>query len=377
MADIKIVKFKVRRGTNLQRKSVILDQGELGYTTDTKRLFVGNGVLSGGTASGSKIHPILNNFSSLSGTIAEVGDVVVANNLMYQLTAVDFTTVNSWAFIGPKLNSSMFSYDANNTISIKDNGLSASKLLSSNFTNGLIYAGGNINVNYDPSTLTLSSNQLTVKTGGVNELHINSTSFGAGLTGGSNAKIGLNIDPTYFYFGPGNRLSLSSIPATSIPFTALNSAWFGTGLVYDLPNSKINANLGDVDGATIIKDAITKIISLPTNSLSGNSELGMIQSDIYGRVLSNTTSIYDVLTGASLTNSNNTLSSIFNGTPAHTLSGAIPGLEVTIFQAISCVGGVTSTINLTSAGFIVFNGNTHARADGKNVGRFAIPIFAY
>jgi hypothetical protein len=32
MADVSIVKLKVRRGTNEQRRSIVLDQGELGYT---------------------------------------------------------------------------------------------------------------------------------------------------------------------------------------------------------------------------------------------------------------------------------------------------------------------------------------------------------
>ena len=40
MADITIVKFKVRRGTDSERERVVLDQGEIGYTIDTKRLFV-------------------------------------------------------------------------------------------------------------------------------------------------------------------------------------------------------------------------------------------------------------------------------------------------------------------------------------------------
>ena len=38
MPDIEIVKLKLRRGTDAQRQTVKLEQGELGYTTDAKRV---------------------------------------------------------------------------------------------------------------------------------------------------------------------------------------------------------------------------------------------------------------------------------------------------------------------------------------------------
>ena len=54
MANITIVKLKVRRGSDAQRKSIVLDQGEVGYTLDTKRLFVGDGAKYGGHVVGNK-----------------------------------------------------------------------------------------------------------------------------------------------------------------------------------------------------------------------------------------------------------------------------------------------------------------------------------
>jgi Major tropism determinant N-terminal domain len=41
--------LRIRRGTDTQRTSIVFDAGELIYTTDTKRLFVGDGITSGGT----------------------------------------------------------------------------------------------------------------------------------------------------------------------------------------------------------------------------------------------------------------------------------------------------------------------------------------
>lgn len=41
--------LKIRRGTNSERLTIIPDEGELLYTTDTKKIFVGDGTTTGGT----------------------------------------------------------------------------------------------------------------------------------------------------------------------------------------------------------------------------------------------------------------------------------------------------------------------------------------
>lgn len=42
--------LKIKRGTNSQRLSIVPDEGELVYTLDTKKLYVGDGVTSGGNS---------------------------------------------------------------------------------------------------------------------------------------------------------------------------------------------------------------------------------------------------------------------------------------------------------------------------------------
>ena len=49
-----LLKLLVRRGTDVDRQLITLDQGELGFTTDSKRLFVGDGSTPGGTITGNK-----------------------------------------------------------------------------------------------------------------------------------------------------------------------------------------------------------------------------------------------------------------------------------------------------------------------------------
>ena len=105
MADVSIVKLKVRRGTNQQRRSIILDQGELGYTLDTRRLYVGDGASVGGRAV-SNINYGPFNLESNLGTIegAEVGDIAYANSKLYMLSSVDYggdDPLSGYAYIGP------------------------------------------------------------------------------------------------------------------------------------------------------------------------------------------------------------------------------------------------------------------------------------
>ena len=49
-----LIKLLVRRGTDADRKNIVLEGGELGYTTDTDRLFVGDGTTLGGILVGNK-----------------------------------------------------------------------------------------------------------------------------------------------------------------------------------------------------------------------------------------------------------------------------------------------------------------------------------
>ena len=91
MANITIVKLKVRRGSDAQRKDIVLDQGEIGYTLDTRRLFVGDGSTYGGQSVGTKnIGPFALD-SSLGPDNSpgmQVGDIGYSNNKLYILSPV-------------------------------------------------------------------------------------------------------------------------------------------------------------------------------------------------------------------------------------------------------------------------------------------------
>jgi hypothetical protein len=56
MAEVKKARLFLRRGTDTDRKTTVLCEGELGYSTDAFRLFIGDGSSDGGRTVGTTVH---------------------------------------------------------------------------------------------------------------------------------------------------------------------------------------------------------------------------------------------------------------------------------------------------------------------------------
>jgi hypothetical protein len=359
MVDINISKIKIRKGTNDERLITRFDQGELVYTTDTKRLYVGNGLLSGGNSVASKIHPPISNVNSLSNVIAEVGDLVSINSIYYQLTASPYTNVSNWGDMRLKISSEIF-YDVNNTLTITLSGLSASKINPNSVSNGLVIRDNQLQMNYNSSFFELSSNRFSIKQNAITTRELLSSSFGNGLSGGNGNLITLRVNPNTFYFDSG----ILNVDFNSISSYGNNSRFF-TPLSSFNSLSGLSAKIGDV--ASVNGDFY---------QLTANPPIALANWGNIGPKNTLEKSIFGTLTGNSSLNSDNSLSAIFNGTPSHTLSGGIPGLTITKIEAISSNGVSTNVVTLSSAGFLTFEGDFNTKS-GQPVGRFAIPIFAY
>ena len=119
MPTVDASKIKIRRGKNSQRLNVILEEGELGYTTDTKRVFIGDGSTTGGNSVGTK------NFNQNSRTAnslqdkVQLGDIVFDNNLLYSLSASNSLLTNSWMMLSPRVDgTSIEYYGSKNTLRV-------------------------------------------------------------------------------------------------------------------------------------------------------------------------------------------------------------------------------------------------------------------
>lgn len=165
MATVSVIKLKIRRGTDSDRRKITLDIGEIGYVTDpvSRRLFVGDGSTKGGNPAGIKFYT--GNFLSPEElSTAQVGDIIynTGDNKLYSLTGVNidnFPNYNSpaaYQFIGPKVDNSTISYSPAGLLRIANEGVGPDQVSNSLFdqTQGVaVSPGGVVSVKYDNETI--------------------------------------------------------------------------------------------------------------------------------------------------------------------------------------------------------------------------------
>jgi len=178
-----ITKIVFRRGLRTTGKSVILNEGEPGWYTDTRRLYVGDGIASGGYVIGNKNYGFKNfntlNFQTLSG--AELGDIVYddVSNQLFFLSGNSGSLQQSWGAVDfiVKVDNSTVEFNTSSALQIKNYGVQPIHINSSVVGNGLVGgAGTSIKVNTDNNTIEIDSNALRLKPGSVPVSYLGSIS---------------------------------------------------------------------------------------------------------------------------------------------------------------------------------------------------------
>lgn len=186
MASISVIKLKLRRGTDGERKLITLDNGELGYVTDSasRRLFVGDGVTTGGFAAGTKLYYNANTATGAGLATAQVGDLVYStnNSKLYALSGVDafnqpdYSNPSAYKFIGAKTDEVTISYSAGGALGVPTGGIGPIQVNTTLFdlTQGFARATStsNVKVNYDNVKIQIIAGALSV-----NEANLNINSF--------------------------------------------------------------------------------------------------------------------------------------------------------------------------------------------------------
>jgi hypothetical protein len=95
-----LLKLLARQGTDAERLNVLLNSGEFAFTTDTERLFIGDGATNGGVLVGNKFkgtNPDITTFSP-----AEIGDLAYNSDalVLYRLKQNDGSLLSDWEKIG-------------------------------------------------------------------------------------------------------------------------------------------------------------------------------------------------------------------------------------------------------------------------------------
>jgi len=165
MATISVVKLKVRRGADSERKQITLDTGELGYVQDaeSRRLFVGDGSTRGGNPVGAKLY--VGSLSSPTALkTAQVGDLIYNkdDNKLYALSGKNtedfpaYDNPEAYFFIGSRPDNSTIEYNPVGKLRVKDDSITKEKINSNlfNFAQGITRnVSGVISINYDGDTI--------------------------------------------------------------------------------------------------------------------------------------------------------------------------------------------------------------------------------
>jgi microcystin-dependent protein len=127
-----LLKLLVRRGSDADRQNVVLTEGELGYTTDTKRLYIGDSQTPGGNITGNIYSGSTSNITSLvESAIGDFGFDVSANKLFILDGQGRPEIFGDWREVGGVYSAgdSSINISADNTITI---GTLSAGMISSN-----------------------------------------------------------------------------------------------------------------------------------------------------------------------------------------------------------------------------------------------------
>ena len=95
-----LLKLLVRRGSDVDRQNVILSQGELGYTTDTNRLFVGDGASLGGAIVGNKFAGSRTDVTTITNVVSGDYAFDTDGNQLYIFNGGSPSNIANWSSIG-------------------------------------------------------------------------------------------------------------------------------------------------------------------------------------------------------------------------------------------------------------------------------------
>jgi len=267
--------IKIRRGPEADRELTIFEDGELVYSTDHKRLFIGDSITEGGMLVGNNIWYV-DNFDKLPQ--------IEANDLVYRTDEKSF-----YLFLGgnplPPSNYVM----VGGLKLITDNiNITPYTLPDATTTNkggviigdGLTVTSGNVKINYDPNVFQLDMDgKLTLKSasgvtvpnatysdkGVVQILNGGSGEGGLKVNGGN---LSVNIDNSTLKLNTTtNVISIDNTKLPKATSSALGAIIVGSGLDVDAAgNTTVK-----VDGSTVKVNALGQLESTATGGPAGTT----------------------------------------------------------------------------------------------------------
>lgn len=293
-----LLKLLVRRGTDADRKNVTLSEGELGYTVDTKKLYIGDGQTIGGVPAGGVsflgTYPLP--YNQLATTFT--GDLIFAggNNTLYTYVGPDWREESSWKAIGGIYT------EGDNTITIDS------------FTNQIkvgALSAGNISTNALGSGLTLDPSNKIALSDTINVDEISTKNFNSvTLPQKFNYKIGTGTSTTYtlpdnggagfLYSDVAGNLNWRDSPGGETLFVS-GSAIVPVGTIMPFPSTNTtNIPYGWIAclGQSVAQSEYPELAQIIGNVIAGNFVIPDLRNKtIYGTQTPQTATLYPMASG--------------------------------------------------------------------------------
>ena len=190
-----LIKLLVRRGTDNDRTNITLENGELGYTTDTQRLYIGDATTKGGLIVGNKYQGQAADITTLAPCVTGDYGFETDTNTLKVLIGGNGSNETDWLKVSNLLSA------GNTTISIgTDNKITVGTLSAGNFNADAL--GQSLEI--DSSDRVALSSTITIDK--INQKTVDATSY---LTLPTKLKIN-TIDYDFPGVGPSNSTFLGS-----------------------------------------------------------------------------------------------------------------------------------------------------------------------
>ena len=315
--------LRIRRGTDAQRQTLTFDQGEVVYTTDTKKVYIGDGITAGGVnvlansaGQGVTFNPTTqafdfstNNLNLTTSAVSEGANKYFTTQRAQDAAASLFTNVGSPATTG-----TVAGTVATGTVTLL---ATPSPLLEQGekFSvigtgGGGLTAGGTFYVISNIGTSVVLANSLA---NAMSSTAITTLST-ASLTGTTYSSGGINVGITFTYDPVTHTVTANSSGVTSV--VSDTSPSLGGNLTL---NSRNITGTGNIDIVGSVKATTGLGGNLPLNSFSINGTGGI---NITGTVTATTLSTSTLTLGTSSTVNGNGInfnignSIFFNSSPA-------------------------------------------------------------
>ncbi len=273
MASIEILentllKLLVRRGTNEDRKNITLDEGELGYASDTTRLFIGDGTTVGGNLIGNKF---LGSRPDITIETGEINDLAFDNdnNTLQRIKQNNGSNVSDWETVSNLLSSG-------NTSIVIDAAQRATvgTLSAGNFsvnalgdsieldTSNKIALSGSINIDKITQRTVDATSYLTLPS----KLKISSVNYDFPVVGASTNNSALVSDTN-------NQLSwsLPTVVTSTVPTTTANQIPAGTIVPFITGAEYVPYGWLKCDGASVAGTDYPDLSAVIGNRYGGNN----------------------------------------------------------------------------------------------------------